>query len=304
MSPLPLQDSLYPHALRQKFPSSPRARRQVSDTANTQPTDGSSIPVSITSSLTPTDSQSTTSISSTATSNPSITSSSTPKIASGSYPTPTNTPVIPGVNTANDNSTDADSRPNVKAIVFGVLGGILGLLVLLLIILYGLRRRRSSRGKAAFWEKWHWGAYSPVHGDVVFVNQDAGAGVSGERGSKAQVPAQWWQKFNFIGDTWVGDGAVVEGGEQGKKKKKQRTRTLYKVRRLKPNEKFEIDSGADITYLEVVLPCLKALKMDVELSSTWLCQFQKAHKIQDIVKQTLNVRRKHLARSRTIGQTQ
>lgn len=89
-----------------------------------------------------------------------------------------------------------------------------------------------------------------MHGDVVFVNQDTGAGVSGERGSRAQVPAQWWQKFNFIGDTWAGDEAIIEAGEQGKKKK-QRTRTLYKVKNLKPNEKFEIDSGADMSVVDL-----------------------------------------------------
>jgi hypothetical protein len=92
----------------------------------------------------------------------------------------------------------------------------------------------------SFWENWHWGTYSPVEGDVVFSNHDVNIGDNGAnedpKARSGERLSTWWEKVTSV---------IVSGvANRGKKNKKPRTGELYKVRSLKPGEKFEIDSFA------------------------------------------------------------
>lgn len=98
-----------------------------------------------------------------------------------------------------------------------------------------------------FWEKWHWGTYSPLHGDIVFVNQDLTTtdDVNGNGEQSKKPTTSWWQRFKF-------SGSGADGSEKvGKKGRKQRSEKMYKVKRLKPSDKFEIDSEADSSVVDL-----------------------------------------------------
>jgi len=138
-------------------------------------------------------------------------------------------------------------KSDIKTIAFSAIGAVLGLLCLSIVIYRLLRRRKekplAKEGHDAFWEKWRWGIYSPVHGDVVYVNHDPPTAVipPGAQGNQGKGSSEsWWQKLG------VSD-VLGTGGKKEPAKKRHRAKTLYKVKRLKRGGTFEIDSTTDLT---------------------------------------------------------
>lgn len=164
------------------------------------------------------------------------------------------------VDTAQGSPPNADEpgldNSDIKTITFSAIGGVLGLLCLSIII-YRLLRRHKEKSRTkdtthdAFWEKWRWGIYSPVHGDVVYANHHdpptatatatIPPGAQGNLAGKGSSgSSSWWHKLGL-------SGVLGVGGKKESTKKRHRAKTLYKVKRLKRGGTFEIDSTTDLT---------------------------------------------------------
>ncbi|KXN90386.1 hypothetical protein AN958_04255 [Leucoagaricus sp. SymC.cos] len=157
--------------------------------------------------------------------------------------------------TQHSSPSDREQRGDAKAIIIGVIGGILGLLILALIAFRLIRRYQQKAQKRvfyeSFWETWHWVTYSQVHEDATFGNEclgtgetagtSSGGGVKAGQGEGSRSRYPWWQKYNFSALSMT-----VNGGLGKRRNKKTRAKTLYKVTRLKPGEKFDIDSCSSL----------------------------------------------------------
>ena len=149
-------------------------------------------------------------------------------------------------------------------IVFGVVGGILGLLLLGLIAFRLVVRRYQQHNRPqnyalynSFWGKWDWRTYSPVDQvtTTVFPTDDQEKKVVHNSGTPSYYT--WFVLRFFPSDE-------MQKGE-GKKEKKK-SRALSKVKRCKPSEDFDIDSCTPLSSQKSQVGLLKgngALRYDV-----------------------------------------